>query len=60
MTYGQLLRKLASLSEEQLIKEINARIPMDNGRWTISHVTIWDDSRDDNVDADVDIFISTK
>jgi hypothetical protein len=60
MTYGQLLRKIASLSEEQLRKEINVRVPMEKGRWTIERVTVWDDSREDNVDADVDIFIVTK
>ena len=60
MTYGQLLRKLATLSEEQLRKEINVRVPMDTGRWTIDRVTVWDDSRDDYPDADVDIFITTK
>jgi hypothetical protein len=60
MTYGQLLRKLASLSEEQLRKEINVRVPMDLGRWTVDHVTVWDDSNEENIDADVDIFIATK
>jgi len=60
MTYGQLLRKLASLSEEQLRKEINVRVPMDLGRWTVDYVTVWDDSNEENIDADVDIFIATK
>ena len=60
MTYGKLLRTLASLSEEQLRKEINVRVPMERGRWTIERLTVWDDSNEDNVDADVDIFIATK
>ena len=62
MTYGKLLRTLASLSEEQLRKEINIRVPMDTirNRWTVERVTVWDDGNEDNVDADVDIFIATK
>ena len=61
MTYGQLLRKLASLSEEQLKMPVNLR-PMNSSyeqrrdRFKVSHVSIWDDNREDP-NADVDIFI---
>ena len=65
MTYGQLLRKLASLSEKQLTKPINIRVTDSSyderyDRFTVSHVSVWDDSREDYPDADVDIFIQHK
>jgi len=59
MTYGQLLRKLASLSEYQLREEILLRERDTDNRFNLSHVTVWYDGRDDNESAEVNIFIET-
>ena len=65
MAYGQLLRSLASLSEQQLAMPINVRA-LDSSydersdRFTISRVSVWDDGHEDNLTADVDIFIERK
>jgi len=60
MTYGQLLRKLASLSEYQLREEILLRERDTDARFNLSHVTVWDDGREDNESAEVNIFIESR
>jgi hypothetical protein len=60
MTYGQLLRKLASLSEYQLKEEILLREQNTDHRFNLSHVTVWDDGRMNNESAEVNIFIELK
>ena len=58
MTYGQLLRKLASLSEYQLKQEVSIILCSSMIRHNIERVCIWDDGREDNDTADVEIQIS--
>jgi hypothetical protein len=60
MTYGQLLRKLASLSDHQLREEILLREIDSDNRFNLSHVTTWDDGREGNDCAEVNIFIESK
>jgi len=60
MTYGQLLRRLASLSEYQLKEEILLREIESDNRFNLSHITVWDDGKEDNESAEVNIFIDSK
>jgi hypothetical protein len=59
MTYGQLLRKLASLSEYQLKQEVSIILCSSRTRYDIERICIWDDGNEENDRADVEIQIGT-
>jgi len=58
MTYGQLLRKLASLSEYQLKQKINVVTVSNMTGHGVERVCIWDDGIEDSDTADVEIQVS--